>query len=113
MNWKNQIQAFCIKNIMVVKYFRNQSTVMVLAGKMIDTFEAEFLSVVADCDDCDQDEEYEQQAQGHPDHTGHGQALCNQKSHTHSSHTDYILIPFTSSWTVTMSMPRSFSALNN
>lgn len=42
-----------------------------------DTFEAEFLSVVADCDHGDEDEEDEQQAQGHPDNTGHGQALCN------------------------------------
>ena len=58
------------------------------SGGENDTFEAEFLSIVADCDDCDQDEEYEEQAQGHPDNTGHGQTLCNQESHTHSSHTD-------------------------
>ena len=42
------------------------------SGGENDTFEAEFLSIVADCDDCDQDEEYEEQAQGHPDNTGHG-----------------------------------------
>ena len=76
-----------------------------------DTFEAKFLSVVADCDHGDQYEEDEQQAQGDPDHTGHGQALCNEESHT--IHGFPHIIPFTSSWTVTMSIPRSFSALNN
>ena len=49
---------------------------MVRAGK-IDTFEAEFLSVVADCDHSDEDQECDQQTQSHPDDTGHGEALCN------------------------------------
>ena len=61
---------------LLCKIFRNKSIVMVRAGK-IDTFEAEFLSVVADCDYSDQDEECDQQTQSHPDDTGHGETLCN------------------------------------
>ena len=64
---------------LLCKIFRTKSIVMVMAGK-INTFEAEFLSVVADCDHSDQDEECDQQTQSHPDDTGHGETLCNMIS---------------------------------
>ena len=48
--------------------FRNKSIVMVRAGIM-DTLEAEFLSVVANCDHT--------VTRSHPDDTRHGQLLCN------------------------------------
>ena len=77
MNWKDQIQAFCVKFILV-KYSETSQGSWLGLGKLLSTFKAEFLSVVADCDHGDQDEEDDQEAQSHSDDAGHGEALCNR-----------------------------------